>query len=68
MNLFKVIVYLDQQISETFNQAFEKELFNLQAPDVVMDGLLEKIHSEMDSQVIFPENFHLKRFVNCFFF
>ncbi|CAH1112722.1 unnamed protein product [Psylliodes chrysocephalus] len=50
MNLFKVIVYLDQQISETFNQAFEKELFNLQAPDVVMDGLLEKIHSEMDSQ------------------
>lgn len=68
MNLFKVIVYLDQQISETFNQAFEKELFNLQAPDVVMDGLLEKIHSEMDSQVIFAEKFHLKRFVYCFFF
>lgn len=51
MNLFETIVYLEQQMSEIFSQTFEKELFNLQVPDVVMDNLLEKIQSEMDSQV-----------------
>ncbi|XP_072392736.1 nuclear pore complex protein Nup160 homolog [Diabrotica undecimpunctata] len=50
MNLFKVIVYLEQQMSESFAQAFEKEIFNLRAPDVIMEGLLEKIQSEMDYQ------------------
>lgn len=51
MNLFETIVYLEQQMNEIFSQTFEKELFNLQVPDVVMDNLLEKIQSEMDSQV-----------------
>ncbi|XP_018568434.1 nuclear pore complex protein Nup160 homolog isoform X2 [Anoplophora glabripennis] len=51
MNLFETIVYLEQQMSEIFSQTFEKELFNLQVPDVVMESLLEKIQSEMDSQV-----------------
>lgn len=51
MNLFETIVYLEQQMSEVFSQTFEKELFNLQVPDVIMENLLEKIQSEMDSQV-----------------
>ncbi|KAJ8920022.1 hypothetical protein NQ315_011672 [Exocentrus adspersus] len=50
MNLFETIVYLEQQMSEMFSHTFEKELFNLQAPDVVMEGLLEKIQSEVDCQ------------------
>ncbi|KAG5881796.1 hypothetical protein JTB14_037092 [Gonioctena quinquepunctata] len=50
MRLFEVIVYLEQQMSELFVQAFEKELFTLQVPDVVMDHILEKIQSEMDCQ------------------
>ncbi|CAH1156010.1 unnamed protein product [Phaedon cochleariae] len=50
MKLFEVIVYLEQQMSELFGQAFEKELSNLRAPDVVMDNILEKIQSEMDCQ------------------
>ncbi|XP_057663813.1 nuclear pore complex protein Nup160 homolog [Diorhabda carinulata] len=50
MKLFQVIVYLEEQINLNFLQAFEKELFNLQLPDVVMENLLEKIQSEMDCQ------------------
>lgn len=52
LSLFKVIVYLEQQFSESFSQAFEKELLALQSPDIVMGQLLQKIESEMDTQVI----------------
>ncbi|KAJ8959900.1 hypothetical protein NQ318_011637 [Aromia moschata] len=50
MDLFEIIVYLEQQMSEKFLRVFDKELYNLQAPDVVMANLLERIQSEMDSQ------------------
>ncbi|XP_074031669.1 nuclear pore complex protein Nup160 isoform X2 [Leptinotarsa decemlineata] len=50
MRLFEVLVYLEQQMSEMFIQAFEKELFTLQVPDIVMENILEKIQSEMDCQ------------------
>ncbi|CAH2014720.1 unnamed protein product [Acanthoscelides obtectus] len=50
LKLFEVIVYLDQQMSETFFQTFEKELAALQMPDAVMETLLKKISLEMDSQ------------------
>nr|CAH7729258.1 unnamed protein product [Callosobruchus chinensis] len=50
LKLFEVIVYLEQQMSESFFQAFEKELASLQMPDAVMESLLKKILLEMDSQ------------------
>ena len=51
VNLFKVINYLDQQMSDIFAYTFEKELALLKAPDVIMTSLLDKIQREMDSEV-----------------
>ncbi|CAH0554990.1 unnamed protein product [Brassicogethes aeneus] len=50
MSLFQVIVYLEQQMSDIFLTTFEKEMATLQSPDVIMSKLLEKIHTEMDSE------------------
>jgi nuclear pore complex protein Nup160 len=50
IGLFKVINYLEQQMSEVFAYTFEKELSLLQPPDVVMSSLLDKIQREMDSE------------------
>lgn len=51
LSLFKVIIYLEQQFSDSFSQTFERELLALQSPDIVMDQLLQKIECEMDTQV-----------------
>lgn len=51
LSLFKVIVYLEQQFSDSFTQAFERELLALQSPDIVMEHLLQKIECEIDTQV-----------------
>ncbi|RZC33085.1 nuclear pore complex protein Nup160 -like, partial [Asbolus verrucosus] len=50
MNLFKVINYLDQQMSEIFAYTFEKEMSLLKSPDVIMASLLQKIQNEMDNE------------------
>ncbi|XP_044262804.1 nuclear pore complex protein Nup160 homolog [Tribolium madens] len=50
INLFKVINYLDSQMSDIFAYTFEKELALLKSPDVVMGALLEKIQREMDTE------------------
>ncbi|KAL3269609.1 hypothetical protein HHI36_008672 [Cryptolaemus montrouzieri] len=50
MSLMKVIVYLNQQMSEVFGYTFENELLKLRFPDVIMAELLDKIQAEMDSE------------------
>lgn len=56
LSLFKAFVYLEQQFSDSFSQAFEKELLALQSPDIVIEQLLRKIECEMDTQVLFKFN------------
>lgn len=50
MKLMEVIVYLNSQMSEVFSFIFEKELFQLRSPDVVMEELFSKILTEMDTE------------------
>ncbi|CAG9862053.1 unnamed protein product [Phyllotreta striolata] len=63
INVFKVIVYIEQQLKDDFMQSFETELLNLQSPDVVIEDLLKKIYVEMDSD-FFSQILHLIKDVN----
>ncbi|XP_022905074.1 nuclear pore complex protein Nup160 homolog [Onthophagus taurus] len=43
IELIGVLIYLDQQLNESFKQTFENELGQLRAPDVVMDDLITNV-------------------------
>lgn len=51
IKLIQTLVYFEQQMSEFFSSAFEKELSQLKSPDVVMNDLLIKIKTEMGFEV-----------------
>lgn len=51
VNLFKVINYLEQQMSDVFACTFEKEMSLLKSPDVIMSFLLTQIENEGDNEV-----------------
>lgn len=61
INLFNVIIYLEEQMSEIFAYTFEKEMSLLKSPEIIMMALLEKIEKEMDSEVSVIKN--LKQFL-----
>lgn len=65
MNLFKIMVYLESQVNESFSQSFEKKLHTLQPPDIVMDIMFQKI-CQMDNEVKFFSNLYVSNTCNLF--
>lgn len=47
----QLLVYLEEQLSEFFSVFFEREMADLQSPDIIMEELLKRIKTEMDCQV-----------------
>lgn len=47
----QLLVYLEEQLSELFSVFFEREMADLQSPDIIMEELLKRIKTEMDCQV-----------------
>lgn len=52
IKIAQLLVYLEEQLSESFSMFFEREMAQLRSPDLIMEELLGKIKTEMDCQVI----------------
>lgn len=55
IRLAHLLVYLEEQLSESFSTFFEREMAQLRSPDLIMEELLGKIKTEMDCQVGFGD-------------
>lgn len=51
LQLMLVIAYLEEQLSDSFKQTFERQMAQLESPDVVISELMMEIFTEMDEQV-----------------
>lgn len=66
MRLMMAIAYLEEQMSDSFKQTFEKQMAQLESPDVLIAELMMEILVEMDEQVKHLFFGSLKSIVLCF--
>lgn len=62
IKIAQLLVYLEEQLSESFSLFFEREMGQLKSPDIIMEEVLEKIKTEMDCQVVIVNSSVLNNF------